>query len=145
MKTHTQKFAFFEYINQPLIVFTKQGAIVTANTSFASIVSMPLDKLVGSTVGAVFADAQKLHKVTQKLDHTKKVVTVTDVELHNSEKINVSIVHIDDEHYCLIAEEKFADIEKHYKLLQSILDNIPRQIVVLDKNSAIVLANKGWL
>ncbi|HOJ30107.1 MAG TPA: PAS domain S-box protein [Spirochaetota bacterium] len=146
MKTHTQKqFAFLEYINQPVIVFTKQGVIVTANTSFASIVSMPLDKLVGSTVGAVFADAQKIHKITQKLDHTKKVVSVTDVVLQNFEKINVSIVHIDDEHYCLIAEEKFADIEKHYKLLQSILDNIPRQIVVLDKNSAIVLANKVWL
>ncbi|MEW6527052.1 MAG: PAS domain S-box protein [Spirochaetota bacterium] len=146
MKNHKQKkFAFFDYIKQPVIVFTKQGAIVTANTSFASIVAIPINKLIGSTVDAMFADAQKIHKTAQKLDYTKEIVTVTEIALHNSERINVSIVHIDDEHYCLIVEEKFADIEKHYKLLQSILDNIPRQIVVLDKNGAIVLANKVWM
>ncbi|MGB4270576.1 MAG: PAS domain S-box protein [Spirochaetota bacterium] len=146
MKTNKQKqFAFFDYISQPIIVISHQGAIVTANTSFASIVSIPLNKLVGSPLDTVFTDASKIYTALKKFTPTNDVVKLQEVTLLNSEKINISIVHIDDEHYCLIAEGKITDIEKHYKLLQSILDNIPRQIVVLDKNGTIVLANKVWL
>lgn len=145
MKTNAKtQFGFLEYISQPVVIFTQKGAIVTCNESFADIVSLPKDKLLQMTVREVFANATSLFDaMIQQKDALP--VTIAQLNINNSNTVLAgTLIRIDDD-YCFIAQQKEDDIHKLFALLQTILNAIPRMIVVLDEAGNIVMANREWV
>ncbi|MCX8125368.1 MAG: hypothetical protein N3F66_14565, partial [Spirochaetes bacterium] len=76
MKSRATQYDFIKYLNQPVLIFSKSGAIVTWNSAMAHIASLP-DKKSDATVDTVFEDAARLYAAIQLMNSK-----------HTSENIN---------------------------------------------------------
>ncbi|MGQ9844452.1 MAG: PAS domain S-box protein [Spirochaetota bacterium] len=143
MISQTLLYELLSHISKPIVVFNVNGAIITCNESFARIVSLPIDTLIQMTTFDVFANATML---LDAINATKYSEPITKIQLtinNSNATLTGTMIHNEDI-VCFIAQQD-DDIQNHFALLQTILNAMPRMIVVLDEESNIVIANKAWI
>ena len=144
MNSKSPLYQLLSHINNPVVVFNVKGAIVTCNESFANIVSLPIDSLLQKTVLDVFDNSTVLLDAMNALKDAEPV-TIAQLKIkNNNAELNGTLTRIED-HFCFIVQQKDDDVHRHFALLQTILNAIPRMIVVLDEGGNIVIANKEWI
>ncbi len=144
MKSEMKQFAFIELLHQPAFIFSKSGAIVNWNNAMGYIAPQ-FDKKLNLSIENLFENTTILYEGLQQLTSDKASVHIEGLMLSRSNQtLSGAIALIGHDYVCFIAEyDEFN--EHHFKLFQSIIDSIPRQVVVIDEHGAIVLANQMWV
>ncbi len=144
MKSHTQQFVFITHIHQPVLIFSKSGAIVTWNTSMENIAPR-LKEDPAASVSTVFKNPAMLYEKLQQLSGENTSAHIDGLVLsQNKQILSGTIALINHDYVCFIGE-KLPPGEHYLNLFQSIIDAIPRQIIVIDAHGNIILTNKMWV
>lgn len=142
MISQTLLYQLLSHISKPVVVFNVHGAIVTCNESFARIVSLPIDTLKQMTAFDVFANAMMLLDAIHAKNDAEPVTIAQLIIKNSNTTLTGTMIHNEDI-VCFIAQQD-DDIQNHFALLQTILNAIPRMIIVLDEGGKFVIANKQW-
>ncbi len=139
-------FSFLDCIQQPSIIINRNGAIVFANNSFCQNYSFDEDKIKNASIEEICSNHEVLFDAMASAFSIKGKINIKELSLKNNNKlIHATCMPVDSEHVILYSEVSDGELLRKSKMLvQTILDTIPRQIVIVDHNYTIIMANNEW-
>lgn len=139
-------FSFLDCIQQPSIIINRNGTIVFANNSFCQNYSFNEDKIKNASIEEICSNHEVLFDAMASAFSIKGKIDIKELSLKNNNKlIHATCVPFDSEHVILYSEVSDGELLiKSKMLVQTILDTIPRQIVIVNNNYSIIMANSEW-
>ncbi|HOR92493.1 MAG TPA: PAS domain S-box protein [Spirochaetota bacterium] len=139
-------FSFLDCIQQPCIIINRNGTIVFANNSFCQNYSFNEDKIKNASIEEICSNHEVLFDAMVSAFSIKGKINIKELSLKNNNILIHGIcVPFDSEHVILYSDVSDGELLRKSKMLvQTILDTIPRQIVIVDHNYSIIMANSEW-